>query len=127
MKVLVVKDGTVPVLVAEVLATDFGPATEDEEYDELRRRTESGDLELETFEVEGSPEALDVSWADGEGFSVYGITISDWFKYRQEDECGGTIETVNGKQGELHFVQSDVCHGEDEHWYSHLFVIGGRA
>ena len=120
MRVLVVKDGTVPVVVARVLGADM------ESSDWLEVATQDSNLELELFEVDGDPEALDVTWADGEGFSVYGTTIEAWMKDRQADECGGPIDVVNGRQGHLHLVQSDVCHGsEDEHWYSHLFVIGG--
>lgn len=117
MRVLVVKDGTVPVVVARVLAIDG----------ELEPYGKIGSIDhedIEVFEVEGEPEALDVTWADGEGFSVWGTTIETWFKDRQADYCGGPIETVDPRQGHLHFVQSDICHGEDEQWYSHLFILG---
>ena len=119
MKVLIVKDGTVPIVVAKIIATDWGPEGAEDGELALDRYGIESDV-LETFEVDGEPEALDVTWADGEGFSVYGTTLAEWFKYRQEDECGGKIEPVLAP---LHFVQSDICHGEDEHWYSHLFVL----
>lgn len=119
MNVLVVKDGTVPILVAEVLYTDLGDH-ENDEYEGI------GDIEhdyIERFSVDGRPEALDISWADGDGFSVYGTTVADWLKNRQEDEAGGTIEEVSPG----HLVQSDTAHGEDEAWYAHLFDLRGRV
>lgn len=117
MKVLVVKDGTVPVVVAKLLAE-----TTVEEAEEYRQRSQDDDLEFEIFGgIPDDAEALDVTWADSMGFTVEPITVADWFKYRQEDEDGGPIEVV--RPGE--YVQSDISHGEDESWYSHLFVLRG--
>lgn len=116
MQVLIVKDGTVPLVVAEVLAHDWG---ELEPYEGI------GDIDhdyIEVFEVEGKPEALGVVWADGDGFSVFGTTIEEWMKDAQADDTGGPVEVVNGKAGQLHLVQSEVTSG-DERWYSHLFVL----
>lgn len=112
MRVLIVKDGTIPVLVARVLATDG-------DTDELEERTSDGDLGLEVFEVPDDAEALGVAWHEDDGFTVYATTLAEWLKGSQADDTGGPIEPVDIG----HLVQSDIAHGEDEHWYSHLFDL----
>ncbi len=116
MNVLVVKDGTVPILVAEVFYADVT------DIDEVRDRTDGGDLELEVFEVEGRPEGLDISWADGDGFTVYGTTLGAWLHDRQDDETGGPIEEIAAGS----FVQSDISRGDDAGWYSHFYDLRGQ-
>lgn len=113
MRVLVVKDGTVPILVAKVLATDKPPGGWPEGV---------GDIDHEYAELfdidEEDPEALDIAWADSMGFTVYATTIAQWFEDRQADPNGGPISYSDGQ-----FIQSDIGHGEDEQWYAHLFIL----
>lgn len=112
MRVLIVKDGTIPVLVARVVATDI-------DADDIWERTAENDLGLEVFEVPDDAEALDVTWSESMGYTVDAITVAEWLESRQADETGGKLEIVDIG----HFVQSDISHGEDEHWYSHLFDL----
>lgn len=112
MRVLIVKDGTVPVLVARVLASDG-------DTDELADRTGDFDLALEVFEVPDNAEALDVTWSDDRGYTVDAVRVAEWMLNRQADDTGGPIVPVDIG----HFVQSDIAHSDDEHWYSHLFDL----
>lgn len=116
MKVLVVKDGTVPILVAKVLYTDL----RDTVFEGV------GNIEhevAELFDVGNIyTEALYVCWADGEGFSVSPVTMSEGFVLLQDpsDPREPITEVSPG-----HFVTT-VDPGDNE-WYAHLFDLRGLA
>src|SRR3954469_22767193 len=103
MRLLLVKDGTIPVVVARVLATDI-------DADDLAERTGDYDLGQELFEVPDDAEAIDVTWRDDMGFTFEATTVAQWMRDRQEDDGGGPIEPVTTG----HFVQSDISHGKDD-------------
>lgn len=94
MRVLVVKDGTVPVMVAEVLYSD--PADLGGTLDKLTIDGQDVHETLELFEVPGEGhEGLDVTWSEDMGFSVSATTLGAWLKEVQHDEEALTIEEVS--------------------------------
>lgn len=116
MDILLVKDGTVPLAVARLVAIDGDRA----EFDKHLETFE--DIELQRFEVDDSSKYLIVTWFDGDGFSVFGYPLlapaleslqepSDYFPPSK-------VESDDGK----HFI---VTYGDPDGdcGYGHVFTL----
>lgn len=117
MKVIVVKDGTVPVVVGKVWATDFGPdgalAEDVHEY-------------AEVFEVADDTTALFVGWTDFEGFQVSGFTdLNLALRLMNEGASEKAIaeSNIDGRHWSVTYNEDD----EDHETYGHVFWIGEAA
>lgn len=108
MKVVVVKDGTIPVVVGKVLATDGELAEDIHAY-------------AEVFEVDDDTTALFVGWTEFEGFHVAGLADLNLALRLMND--GASDEAIRGSNIDgRHWA---VTYGEGDHEsYGHVFWIG---
>ncbi|HET9671699.1 MAG TPA: hypothetical protein VFQ40_02485 [Actinomycetota bacterium] len=113
MIVAVFKDGTVPVAVAKVIASDHGASLNDY-ADELAGSEAHQHVEL--FDVPDGSRFLAVTWTDGWGFTVKGFTDGISAIAFIED---GADRAADEYEPGRHW---NITYGDDE-GYGHVFRV----
>ena len=112
MQLVILKDGTVPVAVAKVLATDG-------DLSDWRDEVANDDAHsyVEVFDVPDDSTAIGVSWADGMGFEVYGHrTLGNALAALTQSADSDVSKYAEGHWGTVY------GEGDDES-YGHVFTL----
>jgi hypothetical protein len=119
MRVLSVNDGTVPVIVARVIAQDG----DDESLEQIGVGIgyhNSDDLDVRVADIDDDSVYLGISWFDGDGFNYVGFkTWVSAFEWMCEDDGMGTDGPHQVAPGHYNIT---INPGDNE-GYCHVFKL----
>lgn len=117
MKVMLLADGTVPVLAAKVVMMDGDL----DGQDCVATASELGELDVRFFSVESGSGWLGVSWVDGEGFSVSALDSEElaWDYLETDQRSFRRISRV----GPGHYVATHEWPVIGSDGYFHIFRV----
>ena len=120
MELVILKDGTIPVMVARVVARDHGADLET--YAEELAEGEAHSY-VEVFKVEDGSTYVTVTWDEFSGYTVAGWNRLDWaLDHVADKKHGAPVEEYEpGKHWNVTYCDPDGD-GDDES-YGHVFAI----
>ena len=118
MDILLVRDGTVPMAIARLLAQD---GTVDDLIEFLADR--DGDLEAEMHKVEDGSTYIGACWFDGDGFTLVGFNdVREAFEWLADDGLGIPVKTETYSPGHWGATYPSG-NPDDPRGYGHVFAV----
>jgi len=121
-RLVILKDGTIPVAVARIVAVDHGADLES--YAEELAESNGGGVHsyVELFEVEDGSTYVTVTWDEFSGYTVAGWNRLDWaLDHVADADRPGDLGRPDEYEREKHWT---ITYGVgDDESYGHVFAI----